>query len=112
MESVKPNMSVTKAQNLGELFPKPKSSPKPCLSLTKDKNTQLNVLHYALVNSTIAESNEHMSICATFPSRRAIFVVEDVGKTAGIVKYRNIEFYEFTAEQGWKFKKLYRTSLL
>ncbi len=112
MEPVKPNMSVTKAQNLGELFVKPKSSPKPCLSLAKDKNTHLNVLHYAIVNSTIEESDEHMSICATFPSRRAIFVVEEAGKAAGIVRYRNIEFYEFTPEQGWKFKKLYRTSLV
>ncbi len=112
MESVKPNMTVTKVQNLGELFPKPKSSPKPCLSLAKTDSMHLHVLHYALVNSTIEESDEHMSICATFPSRRAIFVVEEVGKIAGIVRYRNIEFYEFTPEQGWKFKKLYRTSLV
>ena len=112
MESVKPNMSTTKTQNLGELFPKPKVSNKPCLILNKDDNTTLNVLHYALVNTTIQESDIEMQVCATFPSRRAIFVVEQVGKSAGIIRYRNIEFYEFTPEQGWKFKKLYRTSLL
>ncbi len=103
---------TTKEVSKEAVVPIMSRSPKPCLSLAKDKNTHLNVLHYAVVNSTIEESDEHMSTCATFPSRRAIFVVEEVGKTAGIVRYRNIEFYEFTPEQGWKFKKLYRTSLV
>ena len=91
---------------------KGKVSNKPCLILNKDDNTTLNVLHYALVNTTIQESDKEIQVCATFPSRRAIFVTEQVGKMAGIIVYRNIEFYEFTPGQGWKFKKLYHTELI
>ena len=104
---------MTDAEALDEIStPKSKVSFKTCLELNKDENTSINILHYALVNSTLVETDSNMTICATFPSRRAIVVVENVGKTGGIVRYRNIEFYEFTPEQGWKFKKLYRTSLV
>ena len=90
----------------------PKGSPKPCLELSRGEDRTFNVLHYALVNSTISENPSNMQICATFPSRRAVFVVEEVGKSAGVVRYRNVEFYEFSPERGWMFKKLYRTSLV
>ncbi|KKN03711.1 hypothetical protein LCGC14_1105040 [marine sediment metagenome] len=112
MESVKPKMAIAEPEIKVIPITKGKVSPKPCLELDKDDNTGINILHYALVNATMSEYDKGITICATFPSRRAIVVVENVGKTAGIVRYRNIEFYEFTPEQGWKFKKLYRTSLL
>ena len=80
----------------------------PCLGFNKAKNTTLRVLEFSLVNATVIDSDILLEVCATFPSRRAVFLIEILTKSVGVIRVKNIEFYEFTPESGWKFKKHYK----
>ena len=91
-----------------EQEPTKKPTKTPCLGFNKAKNTTLKVLEHALVNATLNESDILLEVCATFPSRRAIFVLEIVSKSAGVITAKHVEFYEFTPESGWRFKKHYK----
>ncbi len=81
---------------------------RPCLEIFKDENTVITPLEYANTNSTVSIMEDIIQVCATFPNRRAVFVVDTAVKSGSKVMQRMIEFYEYEETIGWKFKKQYR----
>jgi len=80
----------------------------PCLILSFDLGETLKPLLYANTNSTVEVFKDWLQACATFPNRRAVFVVEKTTKLGTTVQSRMVEFYEYEETIGWKFKKQYR----
>ena len=83
----------------------------PCLILSFDQGETLKPLLYANTNSTVEVFKDWLQACATFPNRRAVFVVEKTTKLGTTVQSRMVEFYEYEETIGWKFKKQYREQL-
>jgi len=81
---------------------------RPCLEIFKDENSVLTPLEYANTNSTVIIMEDIIQVCATFPNRRAVFVLDIAVKSGSKVTHRMIEFYEYGEHIGWKFKKQYR----
>ena len=80
----------------------------PCLILSFDSGETLKPLLYANTNSNYEFFKDGLQACATFPNRRAVFVVEKTYKLGTTVQSRMVEFYEYLEDTGWKFKKQYR----
>jgi len=87
------------------------STKRPCLEIFKDENTVLTPLEYANTNSTVVIMEDIIQVCAMFPNRRAVFVLDIAIKSGSKVTQRIIEFYEYKENTGWKFKKQYREQL-
>ncbi len=101
-------LAIAETEKIEPLRVNTRTTKAPCLILSFDPGETLKPLLYANTNSIAEFFKDGLQACATFPNRRAVFVVEKTTKLGTTVQSRMIEFYEYEETIGWKFKKQYR----